>query len=1041
MVDKLIILIVLGGIALSSVIPSPQELTTYFREGQGLFVIEDYPRAIEKYQHITNTESKLLDEDKVMVAVTFQEEVEVPVKLAATYQLGNAYKKLGEYDQAVSYFEKVVQQAPLENLRSLAQYQIISSRYEQEEYQKAVDQSQKLIDLFPDSEYLERAYYNMGWSHFRMEQYSEAMASFLEQLERFPEGEYAPRAQYQIAQSYYDGENYAQAIENYKIVIDRYVPEEFSEKEWSQALLSRLRKRTQVERSVLKGQEEQNLVELSAKAQLQIGESHRKMGQLQQAVDSYRLVTQNFLPLTDLVELAYLKMAETSFDLDGLDAAVKIYRDGLDSSSDRKFQAKMQYKIAKLYFEHQEYERAAQEYQVFIDGYSEEGPSIGFSPDDAQYSVGLSYYHAKLYQRSSQEYQKIVDGYPDSPLAANALYGIGLNHQLLGDAAQAEEAYQQVVDKHPEHDHAPLALLQLARLYFEQKQYPQAKAAYMRLAEEYQEAALVEGDVILYELGLTCRDMGDVEDAIAYLRRIDAASKLFAAAVAEINEIYIKAADFQMAEQELATALEKTADPAAMAQIRYGRARLFVAQGEYRRALEDFGYVIEHVVDENIKQNAIFARGVIYFQFEEYEQAIADLELLMTTEAELQLKKEARQKLGVCYLKTGQKDRAISLARRLLDSATNASQKAESYLIMADLYFELKEFGSGVESARQVLGIEGVDDELKVQAYYAMGNCRSGMKDYSGALQAYSTALNNYPQSIFRADLLFQAGIMSYNLEDYNASAEKFSVFAQEFGEHPNTVFALYYLAYSQFRRGLWDQARETFGRVASQYPNSDMVEEAHYQVAECYYNERQYQQAMEAYRHVLSKYAASKYAEDALYNVAWCQFQLEDEEEAINTLQEVVRRFPQGDYGADALFTIGDYHYNKKDYALAQEAYQQVIDLYPDSPRAHQAAALIHELGQIASYVAYQKAVTLFDDKRYLAAIEAFETIIDQYPGTDVIVGAWANIGASYEQLSRWDDALEVYNRLIEIYSDVPEHRDAVAFATEHKEWIEETF
>ncbi len=1041
MVEWLLIFIVMAGIGTSTVVPSPGELVAYFKEGQGLFAVEDYPAAIEKYKRVVKIDSGLLNEDKVVVPVTFEEEVEVPVKLAATYQLGNSHKKIGNYDEAVTHFRKVAQEAPLAPLRSLARYQIITTRYEQGEYQQAVDEAQVLVDLFPESRYAERAYYNMGWAFFQSKQYPQAVEAFSKQLEMFPQGEYAARAQYQIAQSHYDGENYAEAIVAYQLVIELYTPEEFSEQEWSQALLSRLRKRSQTEKSVLRGTEEVNLIELTAKAQLQIGECHNKLDQPREAMEAYRKVTQNFLPLADLVELAYLKMAETAFASDGLEASVKVYRDALDSSSDSKFQAKMQYKIAKLYFQHEEYERSAQEYQIFLDGYEEEAASIGFPPEDAQYAIGLSYYQAQRYARSIEEYQKLVDKHPDSPLVANAFYGIGLNHQMLENLAQAEVAYRQVVENYSQHDQAPIALLQLSRLYQERGDFLEAKKSYLRLLEDYVPAPDVEEDLVLYELGITCRNNGDFEEASSYLRRISPDSKWFAGAISEITEIFIKQGDFERAKLELAAGLEKTEDPGAIAQIRYARARLHVAQQEYRAALDDFGYVIEHIEDPVLRQNALFGRGIIHYQFEEYQDAIPDLELLLTMEADANFKKEARQKLGICYLKTGQKDRALDLAQRLQDAATNPAEKAEAYLIIADLYYELTEYSSGVATARQILSLEDIEDELKAQAYYIMGNNWSGMKDYSQALETYNTALAQYPRSTFRSDLLFQAGIMAYNLENYEAAAVRFREFAEEFSEHPNMVFALYYLAYSQFRRGLWEEARETFGRLTDNYPNSEMIDEAKYQVAECLYNDRQYQEALEAYGRVLRDHPGSRYAEDALYNVAWCQFQLNLEDEAMATLQEVVRRFPQGDYGADAQFTIGDYYYNNKDYDRAKEAYQKILDLFPDSPRAQQAQGIIHELQQITSYLAYQQAVALFDEKKYLLAIEAFGQIIEEYPEADVVVGSWANMGASYEQLSRWDDALKIYNRVIEMYSNFPEHAAAVAFATEHKEWIEETF
>ena len=93
-VVNLLLIAAVGAVAsLSTRFFSPVELQDRFEEGQKLYALGDYDKAIERYEVILSTESNaMINVEDVTVAV---DEFILPVRVGATYQLGNTYNKLG----------------------------------------------------------------------------------------------------------------------------------------------------------------------------------------------------------------------------------------------------------------------------------------------------------------------------------------------------------------------------------------------------------------------------------------------------------------------------------------------------------------------------------------------------------------------------------------------------------------------------------------------------------------------------------------------------------------------------------------------------------------------------------------------------------------------------------------------------------------------------------------------------------------------------------------------------------------------------------
>ena len=91
---NLLIVAVVGTVAsLSTRFFSPVELQDRFEEGQKLYALGAYDKAIKRYEVILSTESNaMINVEDVTVSV---DEFILPVRVGATYQLGNTYNKLG----------------------------------------------------------------------------------------------------------------------------------------------------------------------------------------------------------------------------------------------------------------------------------------------------------------------------------------------------------------------------------------------------------------------------------------------------------------------------------------------------------------------------------------------------------------------------------------------------------------------------------------------------------------------------------------------------------------------------------------------------------------------------------------------------------------------------------------------------------------------------------------------------------------------------------------------------------------------------------
>ncbi len=1023
--------ILLAGIVVSHFIPSPSQMVRYYDRGKTLLVLEDYAGAKEQFSKIIDTETPFLTNDSIYIKI--QDSLTVTLPMAAYYQIGNIDKKSGNYPNAIRNFIKVRQHPGNDFIRALAQYQVIQCEYLAQRYEEAIAQADTLIQLFPNSPYAEQAYYNNGWAYFKLRNYPGAVKAFEDLVKHYPHGKYTLRSLMKMAESYEKIRNWDQALATYQTVIKDYTPKSFSERDWSTVTLQKLKSQAQTESQIALGQDSEVILEIAAKANMKIAEIYEKLARWNDAINQYTSVINTFIRMTDVVENAYLRIAEINFQLHGVNAAVAVYSHAMDNSMSREFQAKMQYSKVLLLREKGQYQRAIQELTIYREGYQDVAGKIGFPLDKAAVLEAQLYFDAGQYAASATTYQALLDTFPTSDFRGEALFNQALAYYTLNKWQESLQSLQRLRSEYPRHPLIPRALLQMGRILMEQKQFQPALALYDTVLTRFSGTDQLDTNNVLLEIGYTYRDQGQPAKAIEYLKRIASVSDYYGGAMSEISEIYLSEGKTDAAQSILAQALNTITESDKLAEFHYFLGRLYLKTRSFEMALNHFNLALDSLKNQQLLNSALVGRGTIYFETGRYPLAIADFEKLLTQPDNANFLRLARDRLINAYAKAGEVQHGQQRIDEWLAVVESTPDRAEILILKAEMLLVTGDFPGSRKVLDSILKLD-ITPGAKARAYYFKGNAFYQEKNFPAALTAYNNALPLAQQADIKGNLVYQIGLCHFLGGEYVPAAfNAFHRLITEFPSNTNREYAFYYRAFSQMNANDWGQAIKYFKIFHAEYPESELDQEVIYQIGEAYYNAKQYASAVIWYRQVQD----SGLKPQSLYNIAWSLVQLNQTDSAMVFFQRVATDYPKSDFAVFSQFTVGDYYYNDKDYKHAVPAYKKVVERYPGHELATKAEGLIKEIGEIESYRAYAAAMVYFDDEDWPRAIEELQKVLAEYSKNNVAIGAMVNIGSAYEQLGKYQKALEYFDRVAEEYQTKTTESEAVAFAKDHAEWI----
>ncbi|NKB68674.1 MAG: tetratricopeptide repeat protein [Candidatus Latescibacteria bacterium] len=1085
LVNLLMVAVVGTAISLSTRYFSPVELQDRFEEGQKLYALGDYEKAAERYQVILATKSNvMIDVEEVTVAV---DEFILPVRVGATYQLGNTYNKLGleklqrseflraerkeeeakaRYQEALTdlntsleYFRKLAGNEMVEErTRVMAQYQTIQTSYQLKEYQQVIDEGRALLGDFPHSLYEAATHYDIAWSNFELEQYEQAIESFEQVLLLAPRGSNADRSLFQIAESYDRLEQNDKALIYLDRLIARYDFAQMSEEDIIEMTTLKL-----------KGVVKETARELVAKAHLKKGDIYAEDGDLQKAQAAYAIVPAEYSAEALLVQDSYIRTAELIQEKRGTTAAIAAYKNAIEKVDDKLFQARTQLTVALMLFDEKEYLKSVEEYNIYLNAYGDVAIRTGFGRDKVLFRMGQAHQEFGRQNRDQDPerasealdqalvlYGQLLEEYPGGPLTPDVLFNAGFVRQLKKDNAAAQPHYRRLVDEFPDHPAASNGLLQLARIDYAAADYPTARDTYKAFLDRFPESDLC--NTARMELGLTYKLLRDPDQAIAAYETVEADWGQWSRVQVDLAELYIGKQEYDRAREALAKALGQAQDSQLQSQMHYTAARVHFAQSNYEEAIQEWTRALDKAPPEQIMESSLLARGGAYYEVAKqhdargdtasarghYEASLQDMKALLDRNPAAQIKDSAFRTLGAGMIRLGREEEAASYYQELIAATTDTQEQATFRMLLTELYYDQQDFPKAELYARQLIDMEFTDDNQagyyrKERAYSIIGNALIQQNKYAEAAQIFGQGLKRYPSSGESGNLAFSKAFAHISASNFEEAIKSFQDYIKRYPNNANRIHGQYYLAHSYQALTQFDKAAAAFEELERRFPESQYEEESLFLIGENFYNEQNYTKAATAYTKLLDQYSNGSYGGPAQYALSWAYIEQEKMDEAVAAMGTLVERYPDSEFAAKAQFTVGDYYYNTRSYSQASQAYQRVIDEYGDSEEAPKARDLVRELKEIQASFDYNSAMELFEAKEYENALEALQQIIAQYPGTYTELAAYSNMGLAYEIMRRWESAVENYQVVEEKGGDDPNNADVVSFARLHRDWIVE--
>ncbi len=1075
-------LIALGvGLGTSLFLPVPQTLKTNFDAGQSLYALGEYQGAILEYSKIVKFSNPAVRTDSVRV--DFGNGLELPVVAAAWYQLGNAYKRSGQHDEAVEAFHHVTtMKSVAESFRSLVQFQVAETRFLQKQYPEAAVEYKRYVDLFPNSELAGQALFYAGWSEFNDKNYDRSIGTLSGMLEKYPEDRYAPDSQFRIASSHYEKENFEVAVAQADIVLERYPNSP-----------------------------------VIAQATYLRAQAFDKMGRDEEAIKAYRDVRDLYDRMFELLRGSFRERKNVDFEnyrqlfeTSSLRVAEIYRREGKfeeayqeliaaqETAEERFYKAKVQMRLGDNYMEWKRFDDAYVAYNQVIDLYSDTPyPAI------AQYNKGEARYFDDDFERARSEYLLVAENYPDSEtgLRANAVYSAAWSSEKVGDFETSLKLYAQVVQSFPRSDQAPLCLLRIGRVNTEQQRFDAAVKAYQQIADDYGETHHAAD--ANYGLGLLYKQQGKPDEAIQAFSRVGrSAGEVYVASLVEAANIHIGAgragdgrlvldqllagvtgdrgleatAHYQIAQLDLNNdnfndainrykkVIDEYPESSVIRDAHYGRALAYHKANRFNPALADYQWLMDQNLPESMELKVIFAKALSHAALNQDAQATTLLRKVIDSGDET-LGRNAQLQLISMAEKRDPKD-AIRIYEDMLASLTTTGDKVRVLIRLASAYFRLNEFDKSIEASQQLIDV-AVDSEDIANALFVQGNSYFRAGDLATAVQTYQGIVDNYPQIGWARNAQFQIGIAFNKMAAGNISylpqvAREFEKYYNTYPDDERAVYAYYYAAFAYYRLGKWRDASNTFDQLATRFPESEFAAQAMFRSGESIFNLAQgqgregkkaiFQEAMAKYELVLSRFPASDMVDDALYNKAWAIIHLSDlgeeftKQDAMPLFEQIVGEHTFGDYGPASQFTIGDYYYGEKSYTEATNAYQVFLQTFPqdklqakDKGLRRKAETLLGHLSEIEAYNVYAEGEKFFDAEDYKQAVAIFQDVITRFPDSDQAVNAAVNIAAAYMAQEDYRKAGEEFKRVVDNYSGEARFTPQVDFSRQQLEALEE--
>lgn len=534
--------------------------------------------------------------------------------------------------------------------------------------------------------------------------------------------------------------------------------------------------------------------------------------------------------------------------------------------------------------------------------------------------------------------------------------------------------------------------------------FSEAIEQYRVVYEKHRKSGLA--DSALFRMAESYYNMGDYPSALEHFRKLQKEfpqSYLVGEAALGAAQCYLPGGDFGSAELEVKRLLSSFPAYQELPQVKY-------------------------------------MLGMVYFQAGKYETAATNLQDLETPEAVYYA--------GQSLLKSGKSFAATAQFKKLAEEyKEHALSEIGAYLI-GDSFLSAKNYSGAIGEFKKFLN-NYPQSVLKEGVLFRIGASHFLKKDYPAARESFNLLWNTFPNGEF-VPLAKYFTAESYRLaKQLKEASFAYGQLIAQMPQAPIAANARFKLAWITYLQQNYTGAADAFQRYIDLHPFHTWVPHAYLLMGNCYSKTGRSEDAAQAYQQAFDRAPKTELAEAAMALLNRTRYNQGNYGRLSSGFTYILKSLPPSEskWRAASQLYLADSYYRQKLYREAISVFQSIVSLYPNQPAAYQALdglswcyfqtgdyelsrkyrEQIQELKLPAGVSppkmtsgSFELANALFNQKKYMEALENYEKFIRESPNSPEVPEAIFRIGLCYYRQEYYTQAIDTW---LKLEKDFPKH------------------
>ncbi|MCF6350094.1 MAG: tetratricopeptide repeat protein [Flavobacteriaceae bacterium] len=657
------------------------------------------------------------------------------------YQLGYAYYKQNDYENAISWFNKIIdgKSAVSQN----ASYHIAECYIKLDKKQEALTAFKNAIELDHNNDIKKNAWLNYAKLSYEIgNPYKSVPDVLTDYMQKYPKSEAKEVINDLLISSYVTSKDFEGAIKLLKKKNDKKSKEIYQKVTFYRGI-QLFNDADFKEATILFDTSLENKLDpiFTARATYWKAESNYLQHKYKEALFGFS----EFLSLEKAVETEEYKtidynLAYANFKLKNYTKSITYFKNYTENYTEKTAATNDSYlRLGDSYFITSNYWKAIEAYNTAITNKAK-------NLDYAHFQKAISYGFVGKNTEKINELNTFLDHHKSSKLRDDAYFNLGNAYKKENDEQNALDAYQNVIDKHKRSALVPKALLKQGLIYFNSQRGKEALVKYKQLVRDYQQTP--ESRQAVNNARQIYINLGQVDE----------------------YAIWVKTIDFvEISDNELDNDMYESAD------IQY-------QQNNKKKAIEGFKKYLAQFPNGLNTLQAHFYLAEMYYSNEKFEMTKPHYKFIINQDTN-EYTEQALTRLSQIFLNDLDWVNAIPLLKRLEQEAKTSQNIVYAQRNLMKGNYQLEKYSNAVAFAEKVLQHTNLENRIKIDAKIIIARVAIKTADFEKARTTYEE-VSLTAQGKLKAEAIYYDAHFKNKDGDYKNSNKQVQTLASEYATY-----------------------------------------------------------------------------------------------------------------------------------------------------------------------------------------------------------------------------------------------------------------